>query len=83
MTGRALCRFARIVTWHWSPTGGDRRGLTTTGLEVDDICDSRKSVSNHVYPATGPDPPMFEVERVACAMLRGCPLIGRLLLRGW
>ena len=32
---------------------------------------------------TGPDSPMCEVERVACEILRGCPLIGRLLLRGW
>ena len=24
-------------------------------LEFDDICDSRKFVSQHVYPGTGPD----------------------------
>ena len=30
-------------------------------LEIDHICDSRKFVSKHVYPVTGPDPPMYEV----------------------
>jgi hypothetical protein len=27
----------------------------------DHICDSRKFVSKHVYPVTGPDQPMYEV----------------------
>ena len=40
------------------------------------------SSQNHVYPVTGPDPPMYEVGTVCCEILRGCPLIGRLLLRG-
>ena len=53
------------------------------GLIRDDICDSRKFVSKLVYPMTGPDPPMCEVGAVCCEILRGCPLIGRLLLRGW
>ena len=30
-------------------------------LEIDHNCDSRKFVSKHVYPVTGPDPPMCEV----------------------
>jgi hypothetical protein len=30
-------------------------------LEIDEICDSRKSVSKFVYPVTGPNPPMYEV----------------------
>ena len=37
---------------------GDRR---TRGVSKDDICDSRKFVSKHVYPVTGPDSPMCEV----------------------
>jgi hypothetical protein len=37
------------------PNGAERR------REIDDMCDSRKSVSKHVYPVTGPDPPMYEV----------------------
>ena len=31
------------------------------GLITDDICDSRKFVSKHVYPLTGQDSPMCEV----------------------
>ena len=33
--------------------------------EIDDNCKSRKFVSKHVYPVTGPDPPMCEVGRVS------------------
>jgi hypothetical protein len=28
-------------------------------------------------------PPMWLVERVGCEILLGCPLLRRLLLRGW
>lgn len=36
------------------------------------------SVSTH-----SPDPPMDEVRAVFCEILRGCPLIRRLLRRRW
>jgi hypothetical protein len=31
----------------------------------------------------GPDPSMYEVGACRFEILRGCPLIRRLLLRGW
>ena len=55
---------------------------TERRLEIEHICDSRKFVSIHVYPVTGPDSPMCEVGAVCCDILRGCPLIGRLLGSG-
>jgi hypothetical protein len=41
-------------------TPGPREARTRC-LETDDICDSRKFVSKHVDPVTGPHPPMYEV----------------------
>jgi hypothetical protein len=59
---------------------GDAR---VSRLEIDDICDSRKFVSKHVYLVTGRDSDDVRGRGVCCEILRACPLIRRLLLRGW
>ena len=41
-----------------TPFAADRDGAL---VSQEHICDSRKFVSKHVYPVTGPDPPMCEV----------------------
>ena len=51
-------------------------------LEADEFRGSRKFVSKARVSVTGPDQPMYEVGGCLCEILRGCPLIGRLLLRG-
>ncbi len=76
MTGTPECDCQRSDATYVSRLRPQRLG-------IEGICDSRKFVSKHAYPVTEPDPPMCEVERVGCEILRGCPLIGRLLLRGW
>jgi hypothetical protein len=52
-------------------------------LERDEICDSQKFVSKHLYPVTGAGLPMLDCAGAGCEILRGCPLLRGLLLRGW
>ena len=49
-------------------------------LETDKICDSRKFASKTCFRRRG-HPAMCQVERAGCEILRGSPLIRRLLLR--
>src|SRR5690242_21815148 len=60
-----------------------RRSLRCASVAKQTTSATRGSSSQkHVYPGTGLDPPVCEVGGCLCEILRGCPLIGRLLLRG-